>query len=302
MVPATSPRGSFPIFGIVKSEWGIHRNDCSGFVRAVALDMAVPLHGRASATVNNGDADPGWTKLGSDPAKASQMVAQGQFVVAGKKEVGHQRVVVVTPGEGPHQMAIGYWRRLGGVGFKNKNKGLDFAWTRRSDEGAVSWEGGSEFEGEAVKTSVLGVLAGVVLAGAALASGTGMAFVQIIPQGASAEAGGYHLDLGGPDDPEAPRAWQGPIRITSAGNAGCTVSENVAIVERPLSLAGGRLLYVTTYSGSEAQVYVVDAQTCAVKWTSPNFVGIPRITTGTLALPGHRPFKVGADGLPVTRG
>lgn len=85
--------------------------------------MAVPLHGRASATVNNGDADPGWTKLGSDPAKASQMVAQGQLVVTGKKEAGHQRVVVVTPGEGPHQMAIGYWRRLGGVGFKNKNKG-----------------------------------------------------------------------------------------------------------------------------------------------------------------------------------
>ena len=196
---------------------------------------------------------------------------------------------------------MGPWRLLGGVGFKNK--GLDVAW-KRADPTKVQYLARAvpEAEGEAVKTSVLGLLGGVVLAGAALESGTGMAFVQIIPQGASAEAGGYHLDLGEPDDPEAPRAWQGPIRITSAGNTGCTVSEDVAIVEKPLSLAGGRLLYVTTYSGSEAQVYVVDAQTCAVKWASPSFVGIPRITTGTLALPGHRPFKVGADGLPVTRG
>ncbi len=117
----------------------------------------------------------------------------------------------------------------------------------------------------------------------------------------SAEAGSYHLDLGEPDDPKTPRAWQGPIRITSAGKTGCTVSEDVAIVEKPLSMAQGHLLYVTTYSGSEAQVYVVDAATCAVRWTSPGFVGAPRITAGILTLPGHRPVEVGADGLPTAR-
>lgn len=138
-----------------------------------------------------------------------------------------------------------------------------------------------------------------MVAGAALASATGPVFVQIVPHGSAAEAGGYHLDLGEPDDPKAPRAWQGPIRITSAANTSCTVSEDVAIVERPLSLVQGHLLYVTTYSGSETQVHVVDARTCAVKWTSPRFVGSPGITAGTLALPGHHAFKIGADGLPA---
>ena len=151
-----------------------------------------------------------------------------------------------------------------------------------------------------MKASVLGVLGVIVIAGSALASDAGPAFVQVIPHGSSVEAGSYHLDLGEPDDLKAPRAWQGPIKITSAGKTGCTVSEDVAIVERPLSLIQGRLLYVTTYSGSEAQVYVVDAATCAVKWTSPRFVGAPRIMAGALTLPGHRSFKVRADGLPVT--
>ena len=151
-----------------------------------------------------------------------------------------------------------------------------------------------------MRAGVLGILGSIVVAGAALASGTGPALVQVIPHGSSAEAGRYHLDLGEPDDPKTPRAWQGPIKITSDGKAGCTVSDDVAIVERPLSLIQGRLLYVTTYSGSEAQVYVVDAQTCAVKWTSPKFIGTPRIAVGTIRLPGHRPVKVGADGLPVT--
>lgn len=151
-----------------------------------------------------------------------------------------------------------------------------------------------------MRVGALGILGGIVVAGSALASGTGSALVQVIPLGSEAVAGNYHLDLGEPDDPKAPRAWQGPIKITSAGKTACTVSDDVAIVERPLSLIQGRLLYVTTYSGSEAQVYVVDAATCAVKWTSPRFEGAPRIMAGALTLPSHRPIKVGADGLPVT--
>ncbi len=137
--------------------------------------------------------------------------------------------------------------------------------------------------------------------GRVLASGTGPALVALVPTGSSVEAGGYHLDLGEPDGSRASRAWQGPIRITSAGTAACTVNEDVAIVERPLSMTRSHLLYVTTYSGSEVRVYVVDAATCAVKWTSPSFEGAPTIAAGTLTLPGHRPFKIGADGLPVAR-
>ena len=152
-----------------------------------------------------------------------------------------------------------------------------------------------------MKAAVLCVLGGVAVAGSALASGTGPTFVQIIPDGSSLEAGVYHLDLGEPDDAEAPRAWQGPIRIISNGETGCTVSDDVAIVEKPLGMMQGHLLYVTTYSGSQTEIYVVDASSCAIRWTSPSFVGTPRITAETLALPGRRLFRIGADGLPATQ-
>lgn len=54
------------------------------------------------------------------------MAADGYLVVAGKKEAGHGHVVVIVPGTGPNKFAMGYWGRLGGVGFKNKS--LNFAW------------------------------------------------------------------------------------------------------------------------------------------------------------------------------
>ncbi len=102
--------------------------------------------------------------------------------------------------------------------------------------------------------------------------------IQIIPRGSSAEVGSCHLDLGDLDDPKAPRAWQEPIRIASDGKTGCTVGEDVAIVEKPLGLAQGHLFYATTSSGSQTQVCVVDARNCAVKWSSPSFEGAPILT------------------------
>ena len=108
MAPAAKPQSTFPIFGIAESRWDAHKNDCSGFVRAVALAAGVPLGGLANTMVDNWNSDPSWTKLGNDPAKASQLAAQGYLVVAGKKEAGHGHVVVIVPGEGPHKTAMGY--------------------------------------------------------------------------------------------------------------------------------------------------------------------------------------------------
>ena len=150
-----------------------------------------------------------------------------------------------------------------------------------------------------MKAGILGVAASVVLAGTCLASGTAPAFVSIMPHGASAQAGGYRFDLGEPDDARAPQAWQGPIRIIRRGKTGCTVGGNVAIVEQPLALVRGHLFYVTTYSGSEVWVYVVDTRSCAVRWTSRRFAGVPGITAETLILPGRRASRIGADGLPA---
>lgn len=57
-------------------------------------------------------------------------------MVAGKKESGHGHVVIVVPGRGTHGEAMGYWGRLGGVGYKDK--GLNFAW-KHSDLAEVEY-------------------------------------------------------------------------------------------------------------------------------------------------------------------
>ena len=144
-------------------------------------------------------------------------------------------------------------------------------------------------------------LGSAALGSAASASDGRPTVMQIEPGGSVAKAGVYRLDLGEPDDPKAPRAWQGPIRIVRDGGAACTVGEEVAIVERPLLLMAGHILTVTTYSGSESRLYAVDARSCAVRWTSPGFMGASRITADTVKLPGRPPVKVGADGLPAAR-
>ncbi len=77
---------------------------------------------------DNRNTDPGWTKLGNDPAKVGRVAARGYLMVAGKKEAGHRHVVAIVPGEGPHETAMGYWGRLDGVGFKTKE--LSCAWKR----------------------------------------------------------------------------------------------------------------------------------------------------------------------------
>ena len=109
------------------------------------------------------------------------------------------------------------------------------------------------------------------------------------------QAGGYRLDLGDPDKDN--RVFEGPIKITGSDGKSCTVDDNVSIVMLPLSLLNGKLLYVTTYSGSEIRVQVVDVATCAVKWTSPEFEGVPTFTATAVHFPS-RTLAIGKSGLP----
>lgn len=120
----------------------------------------------------------------------------------------------------------------------------------------------------------------------------------LAPSGSVARAGGYTFALGEADDAATPRAWQGPLSITGQGGRRCAVSDDVAIIERPMALVGGHLLYVSTYSGSENTLFVVDARDCTVRWTSPHYAGAARIGTKALVLPGVRTFAIGQDGLP----
>ncbi|WP_419730165.1 hypothetical protein [Lichenicola sp.] len=142
------------------------------------------------------------------------------------------------------------------------------------------------------------VFGSLLAAGSAPASGRGLTVLSLDPHASRSVVAGYAIYLGGPDDAKAPRAWQGPIRITSPGKPACTVSDDVSIIEKPLSLVAGHLLYVTTYSGNENRVYVVKADDCSLAWTSARFVGRPRIIGAILKLPGRHQLTIDAAGIP----
>lgn len=133
----------------------------------------------------------------------------------------------------------------------------------------------------------------------ACATDTGPVLVPLHVTGSSVVAGPYRLDLGEPDDPGSARSWQGPIRIAATGKSACTVGDDVSIIEMPMSLVDNHLVYVTTYSGSESRLFVIDAATCDTKWKSPLFTGRPGMEGRSLSLPGTHGFVIGHSGLPI---
>jgi len=110
-----------------------HQNDCSGFARAVAAQLGVPLQGLADDIVQALRSGEGWTRLSNGPA-AAQAAAAGFLVIAGLKGSEqahpdpHGHVVVVVAGpltRGLYPSA--YWGRLGGGGAQDET--INWAWT-----------------------------------------------------------------------------------------------------------------------------------------------------------------------------
>jgi hypothetical protein len=97
--------------------------------------------------------------------------------------------------------------------------------------------------------------------------------VSLPVSGNQVQAGKTRVTLGEADDSQHPAAWQGPLQVQAADGRTCTVSEDVAIIEKPLLLGNGHILFVPTYSGSTNRVYAVDLQDCRVRWKSLEFSG-----------------------------
>jgi hypothetical protein len=105
--------------------WEQYQSDCSGFVKAVSLELGVTLTGQANDIVDQINIAP-WLPLagGSDAAAKSGL----GLVVAGLKDNPHGHVVIVVPGPLAHlKYPTAYWGQLGGVGRKNTT--LNWAWS-----------------------------------------------------------------------------------------------------------------------------------------------------------------------------
>lgn len=111
-----------------------HAGDCSGFARAVAARLEVPLSGMANDIADTLRAGTGgWTTL-PDGAAAAASAQAGKLVLAGLRgdqqaePDAHGHVVVVVPGElarGAYPTA--WWGSLGGR--PGRGRTLNFAWT-----------------------------------------------------------------------------------------------------------------------------------------------------------------------------
>ena len=88
-------------------------------------------------------------------------------------------------------------------------------------------------------------------------------------------------------------AWQGPL-VTGQ----CRL--DIGIIEPPLMLAPGNLLYVPTYSGSMRTLMLVDLASCAVRWQSAAFSGHLTINPQQLHVGGKR-IALNARCLPINK-
>jgi hypothetical protein len=109
-----------------------HANDCSGFARAVADRLGVPLQGLANGIVDAIRGGNGWVRL-PNGAAAAAAAENGKFVIGGLKgteqkhrsEHGHVVVVVGRP-LARNAYPSAYWGRLGGGGRKDTT--VNWAW------------------------------------------------------------------------------------------------------------------------------------------------------------------------------
>jgi hypothetical protein len=108
-----------------QAHWEAHKADCSGFARAVATALGVPLTGMANDIVDELQKEP-WT-ITMDGNEAAAKAQAGYFVLGGLKEDPHGHVVVVVGPPFAHdKYPSAYWGRLGAVGAENQT--INWSW------------------------------------------------------------------------------------------------------------------------------------------------------------------------------
>lgn len=123
--PAVCSMESEKVVAACQKHWDANKSDCSGFIKAVADDLGVPLSGQANHIVDF--IQQNWWTL-ADGNEAMMWAEAGYFVIGGLKADGNGHVVVVVPGPLAHgKYPTAYWGSLGGEGKKAET--INFSWT-----------------------------------------------------------------------------------------------------------------------------------------------------------------------------
>lgn len=128
------------ILAACRKHFPAHRDDCSGFLRAVAGELGYPLTGIADQIMDHLAAN--WTSLTREQAIAA--ADRGELVVVGLKSGDHDpprnhgHVAVVVPGPLYHDLYPPVWCGSLGGAASNGNKTVGEVW-RRSDRNNVHY-------------------------------------------------------------------------------------------------------------------------------------------------------------------
>ena len=76
---------------------------------------------------------------------------------------------------------------------------------------------------------------------------------------------GHSFRLEGPDQPDKPTAWQGPLTIAT-GEKSCDA--NLSLVTAVYAAQEFPYVIAVTYSGSSTHVHFLTIATCAAQWTT----------------------------------
>lgn len=116
-----------------EARWEANKSDCNKFVRAIGVDVGVPIvAGEADVIIN--DLTANWTAV-TDSIGAKQKADEGNLVIAGLKGAdhspprlhGHVAIVVSGPLDTTHnKYPTGYWGSLGSIGMKKTT--LNYSW------------------------------------------------------------------------------------------------------------------------------------------------------------------------------
>lgn len=122
------------IIALCEKYWEQHKKDCSGFVKEVAGELGVKLHGQANEIVDQIQKMP-WKTVKSG-VEAKLQATNGMFVVGGLKDTPHGHVVIVVPGPLSHgKYPTAYWGSLGGV--PKKNTTINWSWNKQDRDKVI---------------------------------------------------------------------------------------------------------------------------------------------------------------------
>jgi hypothetical protein len=117
-----------------ENNWEDKKNNCSGFVKAVAAELGVSLDGDANTIVEAIQKLP-WTTL-KEGKEAKAKAESGFLVVAGLKAPGNGHVAIITPGQLAHEKyPVGYWGKLNGIG--KKATAINWSWNKTDRDNVI---------------------------------------------------------------------------------------------------------------------------------------------------------------------